>query len=84
MTEDKLTESYQEFLLERLRDPAKAIAYLNAAIEEGDDDVFLLALRNVAESRQLLPPGFQFQWSDMASVLKALGVQLMIGEKRAA
>lgn len=84
MTEDKLTEGYHEFLLERLRDPAKAIAYLNAAIEEGDDDIFLRALRNVAESRQLLQPEAQVQRSEVAGVLKALGIQLTIGEKRAA
>ncbi len=84
MTEDKLTKSYHEFLLERLRDPAKAMAYLNAAIEEDDDNVFLLALRNVAESRQLLQPESQIQSSDVAGLLKALGVQLTIGEKRAA
>jgi DNA-binding phage protein len=84
MTEDKLTGSYHEFLLERLRDPAKATAYLNAAIEEEDDNVFLLALRNVAESQQLLQPESEIQWSDVAGLLKALGIQLMIGAKRAA
>ena len=84
MTEDKLTGSYHEFLLERLRDPAKARAYLNAAIEEDDDNVFLLALRNVAESRQLLQPESELQWPDVAGLLKTLGMQLMISEKRAA
>lgn len=84
MTKNKLVGSYHEFLLERLRDPAKAIAYLNAAIEEDDDDVFLLALRNVVEARQLWRPEAQFQWSDVARVLKTLGLQLMLSEKRAA
>jgi len=43
--------SYQEDLIESLKDPCEAAAYLNAAIEEGDRAVFLLALRNVAEAR---------------------------------
>jgi probable addiction module antidote protein len=43
---------YHEDLLERLKDPAYAVEYLEAALEEGDmPDVFLLALRNVAEAR---------------------------------
>lgn len=42
--------SYQEDLIEALRDPKEAAAYLNAAIEEGDSEVFLLALRNVAQA----------------------------------
>src|SRR3972149_356591 len=42
--------SYQEDLIEALKDPKEAAAYLNAAIEEGDREVFLLALRNVAQA----------------------------------
>lgn len=45
----KLT-SYQEDLIKSLKDPCEAAAYLNAAIEEEDRAVFLLALRNVAEA----------------------------------
>lgn len=44
------TSSYQKDLIESLKDPCEAAAYLNAAIEEGDRGVFLLALRNVAEA----------------------------------
>ena len=44
MTED------QRDLIEALKDPAEAAEYLNAAIEEGDKETFLLALRNVAEA----------------------------------
>ena len=44
--------TYHEDLLERLKDPTYAIEYLEAALEEGDmPEVFLLALRNVAEAR---------------------------------
>jgi probable addiction module antidote protein len=41
---------YQKDLIEALKDPQEAAAYLNAAIEEGDRETFLLALRNVAEA----------------------------------
>ena len=42
--------TYQEDLIESLKDPREAAAYLNAAMEEGDRELFLLALRNVAEA----------------------------------
>jgi probable addiction module antidote protein len=42
---------YQEYLNEILADPLEAAGYLNAAMEEGDKELFLLALRNVAEAR---------------------------------
>lgn len=48
---DELTASYTEGLLESLKDPLEAAAYLNAALEDGDQEVFLLALRDVTEAR---------------------------------
>jgi len=50
----KPTKSYQAALLESLKDLEEAAAYLNAALEddaEDADELFLLALRNVAEAR---------------------------------
>jgi len=45
------TKSYKEYLIERLKkDPEEAVGYLNAVLEEGDPEVFLLALRDVAEA----------------------------------
>lgn len=44
------TTDYQRDLIEALKDPAEAAAYLNAALEEGDKEAFLLALRNIAEA----------------------------------
>ena len=44
------TESYDAFLQEELRDPELAAEYLNAAIEEGSSELFLIALRNVSEA----------------------------------
>ena len=42
---------YQEHLKEAFADPLEAAGYLNAALEDGDKELFLLALRNVAEAR---------------------------------
>jgi probable addiction module antidote protein len=42
--------SYQEGLLKSLKDPEDAAAYINAALEEGDEKLLLVALRNVAEA----------------------------------
>jgi probable addiction module antidote protein len=42
--------SYREWLIESLKDPKEAAAYLEAAIEEGDQAGLLRALRNVAEA----------------------------------
>jgi DNA-binding phage protein len=49
----KASKSYQESLLAALRDPEEAAEYLNAALEDGDEQIFLLALRNVAEANGL-------------------------------
>lgn len=46
---DELTLDYKEFLHERLKDPAESAGYLNAALEDGDISVFLLALRDVVD-----------------------------------
>ncbi len=45
------SKSYQEELIESLKDPEEAAEYLTAALEDGDPEVFLLALRDVAEAR---------------------------------
>lgn len=42
---------YEETLIDDLRDPAEAAAYLEAAMEETDPAVFLLALRQVVQAR---------------------------------
>jgi DNA-binding phage protein len=45
--------SYDDYLIESLRNQRRAKAYLNAALEDNDPRVFLLALRNVAKARGL-------------------------------
>lgn len=46
-----LTAKYEDGLEEALADPAEAAAYLNAALEDGSQEVFLLALKDVANAR---------------------------------
>ena len=47
----KTRRAYQPDLIESLRDSGEAEEYLNAALEENDPELFLLALRNVAEAQ---------------------------------
>ena len=47
----KKSPSYRNLLHKNLQDPEYAAEYLNAALAEGDEKVFLLALRDVAEAR---------------------------------
>ncbi len=42
--------AYREGLLEALQDPEEAAAYINAAMEEGNEKLLLVALRDVAEA----------------------------------
>ena len=52
-TMPKQTRRYEDGLVESLKNPVEAAAYLNAHLEEeeGDsDELFLLALRNIAKA----------------------------------
>lgn len=42
---------YQEDLIESLKDPQEALAYLNAALMDEDPRIFLIALKNVLEAQ---------------------------------
>lgn len=42
---------YEGWLIERLKDRKEAAAYLEAAIEDGDQAVLMLALRHVAQAQ---------------------------------
>lgn len=42
---------YEDVLDEDLQDPTEAVGYLNACLADGDPEVFLLALRDVARAR---------------------------------
>lgn len=43
--------SYEEELQQLLQDPKEALAYLNAALMDEDQRIFLLALKNVLEAQ---------------------------------
>ena len=43
--------SYQDYLIESLKDPEEEAGYLNAALSGGDIKVFLLALQNVVQAQ---------------------------------
>ena len=44
-------KSYKKHLLGQLQKPEEAAAYLNAALNDDDPHVFLLALRDIAEAK---------------------------------
>ena len=44
-------KDFQEYLLNSLRDPKEALAYLNEALIDEDQRVFLLALKDVLEAQ---------------------------------
>ncbi|OGQ36137.1 MAG: putative addiction module antidote protein [Deltaproteobacteria bacterium RIFCSPHIGHO2_12_FULL_43_9] len=50
----KRTKKYEESLLESLQDPKEAAAYLNAHLEEAEaedaEELFLMALRDIAKA----------------------------------
>lgn len=47
---NKRLVDYQERLLQELKDPREALAYINAALMEDDQQLFLIALKNVVEA----------------------------------
>ncbi len=47
----KLTTSHHEDLIKRLKNLKYALGYLNACLDDGDEGVFLLALRHVTEAQ---------------------------------
>jgi len=42
--------SYDDLLIEMLKDKDRALAYLNAALDDPDPRIFLIALRSVAQA----------------------------------
>lgn len=48
---NETTAKYETGLKESLTNSEEAAAYLNAALEENDQEIFLLALRDIAEAR---------------------------------
>lgn len=50
-TKKKIYKDYQELLLDELKDPEIALGYLNEALLDDDQRVFLLALKDVLQAR---------------------------------
>ena len=48
---NKATEKYENNLKKDLLDPVEAAEYLNAALEDGSQEVFLMALKDVANAK---------------------------------
>jgi probable addiction module antidote protein len=47
----KITEKYENNLKKDLLDPVEAAEYLNAALEDGSQEVFLMALKDIANAK---------------------------------
>jgi DNA-binding phage protein len=46
-------KNYHSYLIESLKDPVEAAAYLDAVLEDGHLEHIVLALKNVAEARRI-------------------------------
>ena len=44
---------YEPLLIQRLKDPAEAAAYLRAVLEDGQEASIMLALRQIAQAKGL-------------------------------
>jgi probable addiction module antidote protein len=83
--------SYDEFLIESLKNQDLAKSYLNAALEDDDPRVFLLALRNVAQAQGFseLAAGSKLNRSSrgnpslrsLGALLDTLGLRLKVDSK---
>ena len=51
--DNNITRPYQDELLKALADPNEAMEYLDASLEEGDPQLFLIALENVAKAKRI-------------------------------
>ncbi len=75
---DTLSRPYQDELLKSLTDPEEAAAYLNAALDEGAEELFLLALRNVGEAQSLKKEDKEISLSDLPQILSRTGLRFSL------
>ncbi len=84
---------YHESLIQSLKDPKEAEAYLNAALKDRHPRAFWMALRNVAEARgvtthrrfrDLLSSKTTPDFEGLAELLAHLGFRLAIESREAA
>ncbi|KAM3091326.1 DNA-binding protein [Phormidesmis sp. 146-35] len=85
------SRAYDDELMVYLQDSQRAIAYLNGALEEGDPEFLLLALRNVAKAKgKTVDFGLGdrvneagkavLEWHELMKVLNELGLGLAVKE----
>ena len=75
------TRNYKEDLLKALIDPVEAKEYLNAALEDEDPEVFLLALQDVFEANHSVERSVNkddFQLNNIRSLLNQIGFKLAV------
>ncbi len=71
----KKSTSYQDYLIESLKETEEAVGYLNAALEGGDIQVFLLALQNVVQAQGGVTELAKKSHKSRTSLYKALSKQ---------
>ena len=64
--------NYQTYLIESLKDPEEAAGYLNATLENGDAESFLLALQNVVKAQGGVTKVAEKSQKSRTSLYKAL------------
>ncbi len=69
------TRSYRNDLLKALTDPIEAREYLNAALEDENPEVFLLALRDVVEANSTMSLFARETNRNSESLYKSLSAQ---------
>lgn len=72
------SRSYHSFLIESLKDPEEAAAYLDAVLEDCNYDELRLALRNVVEARLAILGSSQVELNQ-GVVQKILSPQANLG-----
>ncbi|TRU88083.1 MAG: transcriptional regulator [Microcystis novacekii Mn_MB_F_20050700_S1] len=87
------SRSYQDDLFKALQDTEEARAYLNAALEDGNAQVFILALQDVLNAKinkmqlseanvdnidQILPEIHNLGLANLKTLLEKLGYRLVI------
>jgi probable addiction module antidote protein len=58
-------QTYEEYLIESLKDPVEAAYYMNAALEENDPAFLLIALAQVANAHGMAKEGKRVLYSRM-------------------
>ena len=90
---DNISRPYQDELLKALTDPVEAAAYLNAALDEGSSELFILALQNVAKAQTMqknmeeslqneenaIQTSFDSGRLEFANIFETLGLRFAVG-----